>query len=161
MGPKRQKVGGEGTSRQGRQHLSREAARQSRSEDPEVPPGLPTDPEVLAPVDSDVPERLPTFRSRDHRYRFHNDLIGRKMTSLFFLDFSMFTSTPGLEFVDWVRNAGLEPLVSFREVGYLDTVREFYANLDIVYDSGAPVSLSSRVDGFDVSLTVAEFRDLF
>ena len=108
MAPKRQKVIGEGTSHGSRQHLARGAARQSRSEDPEALPGAPVHPHSSNP-DSEAPviPKLSTFRSREHKHRFHNDLIDRKMTPLYFLDLSNFDSTPGLDFVGWIRNEAL------------------------------------------------------
>ena len=66
-----------------------------------------------------------------------------------------------MEFVNWIRNAGLEYFVQFREACYLDIVREFYTNLDIVYDSDIPRSLSSRVEGYNVELSIEQFRGLF
>ena len=158
---KRQKVSGDESSRQAERREARASARRSQSSEPEVVPEVPTDPNAPAAAEDNVPERLNAFRSRDHSHRFRFDMVGRKMTTLYYLDLNSFNNTPGLEFVNWLRNAGLEPFLSFREVGYLDVVREFYGNLDIAYEDGVPTSLSSRVDGFNVNLSVAEFRGMF
>ena len=149
MAPKRRKVGGE------------ESSSQAQPQDSDVHPDVPADTDAPAPPEAEIPERLTEFRSRDHKHRFRFDLIGRKMTSLYYLDLTAFDSTPGLEFVSWIRRAGLEPFVSFRDVGYLTVIREFYANLDLAYEGGAPVSLTSRVDGFDIELSIVDFRTMF
>ena len=145
------------SSRQAERRETRESSRRSQSRDPEVP----VDPNAPVAAEDKVPERLNAFRSRDHSHRYRFDIVGRKMTTLYYLDLNVFHNTPGLEFVTWFRNAGLEPFLNFREVGYLEVVREFYGNLDIVYADGVPTGLSSRVDGFNINLSVAEFRDMF
>ena len=158
---KRQKVSGVESSRQAERRETRESTRRSQSREPEVLPEAHVDPNAPAATEDNVPERLNAFRSRDHSHRYRFDIVGRKMTTLYYLDLNAFNNTPGLEFVNWFRNAGLEPFLNFRDVGYLDIVREFYGNLDIAYADGVPTGLSSRVDGFNVNISVAEFRDMF